>query len=257
MAEDLGSTIENLIERSSCGPRSLSYAVSTDEEEKLRAEYLSIITTRNWLDKMALLLTRSVSSPIPQRQTIRVTLKNETKDVHLPFYIGRQRPPESCTSMDYVQLEEHDGGSRCHVLVTLVADELVLIDPGSLSGVTTLKRSNTDATLDHSRPRKRAVLKFAHTERFVIKVDGIRVGFNLDLPLAGLAVNECVVCMEHPAVERLTQCRHCVVCSLCLDALETCPICREPIPRGSAGRNVTVAAHLHYRPQSDSPVHGP
>lgn len=249
MPERMSSTIQCLVERSSRGPRTISCPISAVEAEQLRQEYLFIIVTDNWLDKLANLLTQaSSSSAVSPQQTIRVTIRNETSEVRIPFYIGRQLPPESCTSMDYVQLENSGRGSRCHVMVTLAGDELVLIDPGSLAGITTLKRSNAGACLDHSLPRSRAVLKFGQDERFVVVLDTIRVGFNLDVPLAGQEVNECVVCMEHPAVERLVKCRHCVVCSRCLDVLDACPICRVPIPRGSTGRNVTVAAHLDYRP---------
>jgi hypothetical protein len=46
-----------------------------------------------------------------------------------------------------------------------------------------------------------------------------------DTPVPG----ECSICMDHQASEILLPCKHVCVCSVCLKAIQECPLCRSPI----------------------------
>lgn len=216
-------------------PRLNSSQVSPEETEALRDEYLSIIDKPDWDTQMAKRLMVS-SSVAADHGTIRVTMDSRTHEMKLPFYIGRQpRAAVAEAQLDHLQIYT---GSRCHVMVTATKDELILVDPGSLVGVQTMKRSE-DVLLEDSLPDDRRVLKFGHQERFVITLDSVMIGFNLDQgPEA-----ECLVCMSQPIVERLEACGHSVACPSCLNQLFICPVCRVLIN----GRQATVAPEQTYR----------
>jgi hypothetical protein len=229
------SSITTLVREAARAPRLMSQPVTDIDTELLREEYLENIIRPDWDQKFYRLLTdmRPPSLAVP---SIRITVNQQTRDVNLPCYIGRLVPPKYGAAMDHIYIEN---GSRCHVMITQINDELIIIDPGSLVGICTLKR-NSGAPLEHSLPKARKVLKFANNERFVLDLKSAFVGFNLDVG----ETTECIVCMTLPAVERL-RCGHCVACTDCLNQLSTCPVCRNP----SIGlRQFTVDPQLMYRP---------
>jgi hypothetical protein len=233
------SIISALVTSSADDPRLSSRRIDQSVTDQLRQECTSIIDSVNWRTKMA----KRLQVPGSVRGTVSVTIDRRTRNVTLPFYIGRLMPEHAQASiLDHVHMSGARG-SRCHAMITKVADELIVVDPGSLSGIRTRKRSEFPHMV-HSLPWTRNVLKFGHQERFVLSLDGILVGFNLDLNLPGLEATECTVCMMAPAIERLQRCGHCVACSSCLDQLTLCPICRNRI---GEHRQVTVAPHLMYR----------
>lgn len=240
-----GSSIMNLVANGSRAPPQVSQMVSSADTELIRAEYLYHIVKPDWDEAFYQMLTAHAGNTTTDLGSIRVTINSQTRDVTLPFYIGRQslprQPDTGARRMDHI--ETGNQTSRCHALVTKVNDsELLVIDPGSLTGIRTIKRSG--GIPEHSLPSARKALKFGGNERFVLRLGVAVVGFNLDrTDGAESSESECIVCMVNPAIDRL-QCGHCVVCASCRARLATCPMCRATI----RSAQLTVFPDLQYRP---------
>lgn len=108
--------------------------------------------------------------------------------------------------------------SRLHAMIFIIPEinKIVIVDPGSISGIVTLLRSS-DNQLINSLPKSRAVLVFDITEMFVIKLGNIQLGFNL---------KDCIICMDKPR-ECTFQCGHHIVCNDCRVKLNKCPLCKK------------------------------
>jgi hypothetical protein len=226
------SAITSAVTQSAAMPQYTSTPLSQVEAEELRQEYLTIMQTGDhWLEHISEVLPSCVGN------TVNVTLHGVTRALPYPFYIGRQAPPPLKPShMAHLPITLY--GSRCHVLCTMVDDKIILVDPGSLVGIKTVKRS-LDIPAENSLPTQRQTLQFSKNEKFVLDIDGIKVGFNLDL-----GANECTVCMDAYCIERLG-CGHCVACPSCLDRLHICPVCRAPLK--ITQRQMTFGGDVGYR----------
>lgn len=156
-------------------------------------------------------------------RTLRIAVDNMTAEVpaNVPFLIGR---------MPGVHMLIGPAGTQrlsrvCVVLHYFPAtNEVVIVDPGSISGYSLLKTGDPEAPLVSSTARAR--------HRFtVLKADVTSVIRLAHRPECLLTVGprECVVCMDRLRDVLFTTCGHFVACSACAARLTACPTCRRPI----------------------------
>lgn len=215
----------------------ISSALSVEESEQMRTEYLSMIVHDDWWDRFQ----RHIPADLEPCQTrsVQVSCSAIPDDVAMtfPFFVGRF----TSDTTQHVQLPvDNTSVSRCHFICVASGRELLIIDVGSYAGIVTLKRSG-EFPVESSLPRDRRVLKFSVDERFVLKIGDITIGFNL--PKA-----PCLVCMDRPRHQRLV-CGHMCCCSQCLTRLRTCPICRAPI----TGQLLSTTLRSYARQDAEDP----
>lgn len=146
------SSLSNAITSSTASPRFSNILLSMEQAEDIRKEYLTIMSSGDcWYNTMCERLQ------VSEHGNVNVTLNGQTRSLTFPFYIGRQSPPDKTLGMSHLIIPKY--GSRCHLLCLLVNGEIMLVDPGSLTGTKTIKRSY-GLYCEHTLPNQRRVLKF-------------------------------------------------------------------------------------------------
>lgn len=205
-----------------------------EESEQLRDDYLERIESRDAPARLRELVdvvdAASQRSVEAREVSIKVGRAFHRLSTRSSFTIGRK-------SWCDVPLPSKQGVSRCHAIVSLYDDALVVYDPGSFIGTRTLERSNDGDELLDSMPGARRALSFGRDETVVLEMGMVRVTLNPRV---------CIVCEEQPREVVFEPCRHFTMCSVCADCCSVCPLCRAPRDNTTTVDRVSTFANVGH-----------
>jgi len=112
--------------------------------------------------------------------------------------------------------------SRVHFILFMFPqfDKYLVVDVGSVNGITTQQRSNSQLPLANSLPNARQILIFSWGEIAILGLGNQRIAINPKV---------CVICFERPREVTFEQCNHYVCCLKCARSLPNCPLCRTEV----------------------------
>jgi len=204
-----------------------------EETEELRRTYEKIIESPDWKQQFT------------DASNLIITDLKEGKEVHqvnnkMIFIAVHDRLYEFDTGdKKYIMVGRkpgcdvlfneipYNGTSRMHTIIFPLPElkMIIVVDMGSLSGITTHKRSSDEKQCVSSLPKSRNVLIFDWEEIVILRMGQVQVAIN---------PKDCVVCMVNPR-NMTFGCGHHCTCHDCSQKITTCPICRAVIDKSNRG----------------------
>jgi hypothetical protein len=115
------------------------------------------------------------------------------------------------------------GCSRMHAIIYFIPElnKIVVADMGSLMGIKTIQRSNTNKVVEHSTMINRKLIIFDYDESAILECGE---------QIVTISPKECIICMNRQRDCRLA-CGHFVTCKGCADKIphNRCCVCRQAI----------------------------
>lgn len=198
------------------------------ESEEYRDQYLSLIVGESWKDDLIGIANEIQAGlegeVLEEDNNLEYCIKVGHDILNLNQRIITLGRFGDC---DY-KLPSNQGCSRCHAIIFIFKNHVIVVDPGSFFGIKTIRRKDHEKGIRNSLPNARMPLVFGRNETFVLMLGEIRVAFS---PLL------CIVCDDQPRGVR-SPCGHFAMCHSCatenmLRGVDLCPVCRNP----NLGRN--------------------